>query len=200
MAHNTTHFNNEVIDLGLPSGTLWAKCNLGAEKEVDFGLFYQWGDTEGYVSEEAHDFNWGAYKWGAWDQLTKYNDTDDKSVLDNGDDPVYVATDGKMKSPTKEQLQELEECTNYEWTEIDGVKGMKFINKSDDTKYIFIPAAGGCYDSGHDGVGSWGYVWSSSRYSGNPNGAWGMSFDSGDVDMGDDYRCNGFNMRGVLNK
>lgn len=56
--------NTEYVDLGLPSGTLWAKCNLGAEKETDFGKFYQWADTQGYDGDAGHDFHWSTYKWG----------------------------------------------------------------------------------------------------------------------------------------
>ena len=199
-----------VVDLGLPSGTLWVKCNLGAEKETDFGLFYQWGDTQGYSSVNVHQFSWNNYKWGTGDNLTKYNSTDEwaqllalksnKLVLDDEDDPVWAATDGKMKSPTKEQLQELRDHTNLEWVEIDGVKGMKFINKNDDTKYIFIPAAGDCIGSGYDGVGSWGFLWSSSRDSDDPRYAWRLYFDSGNISMYSTYRCLGYSVRGVINR
>lgn len=195
--------NEGLVDLGLPSGTLWAKCNLGAEKETDFGLFYQWGNTEGYDGDADYDLTWSTYKWGTDAKLTKYNKNDRKLVLDNEDDPVYVATDGKMMSPTKTQLQELIDYTNHEWKENfegSGVNGMKFTNKSDETKYIFIPAAGFCGLSYHDTEGSWGYIWSLSRNSTIPNYAWYMSFDSGDVGVNRSYRCYCFSVRGVVNK
>lgn len=207
---DNTIINEELVDLGLPSGTLWSKCNLGAEKETDFGLFYQWGDTEGYDGDARHDFSWVSYKYGAswgkracWDDITKYNKDDGKRVLDNEDDPVYVTTNGKMKSPTQEQLQELIDHTNHEWKENfegSGVNGMKFTNKSDETKYIFIPAAGNCYGSSHYDVGSWGSVWSSSRSARHPIFAWYLSFYSGNIGMLNNTRYNGFNVRGVLNK
>ena len=200
MKKEVKNFASEVIDLGLPSGTLWAKCNLGAEKETDFGLFYQWGDTEGYVSEEGHDFNWRTYKWGTYRNLTKYNDSDGKTTLDNDDDPLWIATDGKFKMPTKEQLEELRDHTNHEWIEIDGVKGMKFTNKSDETKYIFIPAAGVCNFSYHDGVDLWGCVWSSSRQSSYPDNTWYMYFDSENVCIDFYDRCDGYIVRGVANE
>lgn len=189
----------DYVDLGLPSGTLWAKCNLGAEKETDFGKFYQWGDTQGYSGVDEHQFNWDDYKFCHWTDLTKYNKTDNKLILDNEDDPVWVATDGKMKTPTKEQLQELIDHTNHEWTEINSVNGVKFVNRNDDSKYIFIPAAGGCLDFFHDAVGSWGYVRSSSRDSRVTIFAWCMCLNSGFVDMDYYGRCNGFSVRGVIN-
>ena len=100
--------------------------------------------------------------------------------------------------PTKEQLQELIDHTNHKWTSINGVNGMKFINKNDSSKYIFIPATGYCKNGSRNDVGSWGNVWSVSRY--EPYGicAWSMGFNAGDVGMnyGSD-RCFGFSVRAV---
>jgi hypothetical protein len=192
--------NEDYVDLGLPSGTLWAKCNLGAKKETDFGLFYQWGDIKGYRADKGHRFSWDTYKYGTdWDNIIKYNNTDGKLVLDNEDDPIYFATCGKMKCPTKDQLQELIDNTYHGWTIIDGVNGMKFINKKDATKYIFIPAAGYRYASNHyDGGDYWGSVWSISRNGSIASRAWGMNFDASDVNVYDTNRCYGFSVRGVL--
>jgi hypothetical protein len=194
---------SDVVDLGLPSGTLWAKYNLGAEKETDFGRFFQWGDTQGYKDASEHQFKRNDYKWEIPLSITKakYNNTDGKLVLDNEDDPVFVATNGKQKMPTKEQIQELIDHTDHRWTNIDGVKGMKFINKNDDTKYIFIPAAGYCYHGSLYGVGSFGCVWSASRNESNANLAWRMSFYAGNVDVDVDYsgRYLGCSVRGVIN-
>lgn len=193
----------DFVDLGLPSGTLWAKCNLGAEKETDFGYFYQWGDTHGYSDVDENQFKRNDYKWDNSGNITKYNETDNKLVLDNEDDPVFAATNGKFKSPTQEQLQELINHTDHEWIENfeeSGVNGMMFINKNDDTKYIFIPAAGDCYAGSHHGVGSWGYVWSASRYMSNAYGAWYMYFYADDVYVYHFTRCLGYSVRGVLNK
>ena len=190
---------NDVVDLSLPSGTLWAKCNLGAEKETDIGKFFQWGDTQGYSGVDEHQFNWDDYKFRCHENITKYNGLDNNLVLDNEDDPVFAATGGKMRTPTKEQLQELIDCTNHEWTNIDGVNGMKFINKKDDTKYIFIPAAGHCYDGSRYGVGSWGSVWSASSNESSASNARSMDFNAGGVGMYYSSRCGGFSVRGVIN-
>lgn len=194
--------SNEVVDLGLPSGTLWAKCNLGAEKETDFGLFYSWGDTQGYSGVDEHQFSWNDYKWGTSVNLTKYNNNDGKLVLDNDDDPVYTASGGQYKTPSEEQLQELIAYTDHQWVRLaNGVNGMKFVNKNDDTKYIFIPAAGNCYDGSLNDVGFWGYVWSASRNKSSASyGAGRMYFNAGYVGMYNYYRCCGFSVRGVVNK
>ena len=191
---------SDYVDLGLPSGTLWAKCNLGAEKETDFGYFYQWGNINGYKGVDEHRFDRDNYKYGSWMNFTKYNENDTKLILDNEDDPVFVATNGEQKMPTKEQLQELIAYTNHEWTTIDGVKGMRFVNKNDGTKYIFIPGAGHCFDGSHGGVGSWGYVWSASRNESYASSAWVMYFEEEEVEMYYSSRCYGRSVRGVLNK
>ena len=187
----------DLVDLGLPSGTLWAKCNLGAEKETDFGKFFQWGDTHGYENESEHQFSWENYKWGNYDSLTKYNDTDGLTTLQDEDDAVFVATGGKMRMPTKAQLEELRDNTYHEWTAIDGVNGMKFWKKNDSSKYIFIPAAGDCFNGSRYGVGSWGNVWSASRDESLASDAWRMYFDADDVYVGSYGRCYGYSVRGV---
>lgn len=59
----------DYIDLCLPSGTLWATCNVGAEKSTDYGLYFQWGDIQGYTKEQVgtgykkKEFYLKDYKW-----------------------------------------------------------------------------------------------------------------------------------------
>jgi hypothetical protein len=74
---------------------------------------------------------------------------------------------------------------------------MNFINKNDDTKYIFIPAAGYCYDGSHNDVGFWGCVWSASRSEYSAGGVWCMYFNADNVSMNDCSCCIGFTVRGV---
>ena len=62
--------NHEYVDLGLPSGTLWATCNVGANSPEQYGDYFAWGET---APKEV--YTWETYKWcnGTWDSLTKYN-------------------------------------------------------------------------------------------------------------------------------
>ena len=90
----------EYVDLGLLSGKKWGKCNLGANSEEEAGLFFQWGDTVGYTSEQVVTekfFNDKTHKYledyypvnsltGGLHHLIKYNDVDNKAVLDLEDD------------------------------------------------------------------------------------------------------------------
>ena len=109
----------DYVDLGLPSGLLWADRNIGASSPEEAGLYFQWGDTQGYTAEQVGNgeglkpFDWGDYKWsvdGSRSNFSKYNETDSKTVLDPEDDAAHVNMGGNWRMPTKEDLVEL--CLN----------------------------------------------------------------------------------------
>lgn len=114
------------IDLGLPSGTLWADRNIGATDIYDGGKLFQWGDptpydipehTDGTVNEGQKMFGWSDYKWcpsGNSSIITKYNKTDSKITLDPEDDAVHVNMGSDWRMPTKEQVTELFKGTTQE--------------------------------------------------------------------------------------
>ena len=195
------HFHNgfEYVDLGLPSGTLWAKCNLGAEKETDSGLYFAWGETKGHKDPSGEKkFTWNDYKFGDYENLTKYN-SDEKEVLELEDDAAHVNMGGNWRMPTNDDFKELVENTVNEWAEVDGVKGRKFINKNDKSKWVFLPAAGFCINGSLGGSGSYGYYWSSSLVSSLVRYAYSMYFYSSSVLwQGYNYRRCGFSVRGVV--
>ena len=102
---------HEYIDLGLPSGTLWAKCNVGANSETDYGLYFAWGETAGYTASQVgtdKQFSWSDYKFGGTSSNpTKYNSTDGKTVLDLEDDAAHVNMGGDWHMPNRAQCIEL---------------------------------------------------------------------------------------------
>lgn len=106
----------EFVDLGLPSGTMWAVKNIGSHSPVDVGDYYSWGEVE---TKESYTKN--TYKWGICnteDQVLKYNDTDKKVRLDPEDDVAIAKWGGRWRMPVKEEFEELlETCevklTNY---------------------------------------------------------------------------------------
>ena len=124
----------EYVDLGLPSGTLWAKCNVGAETETDYGLKFAWGETEPKSS-----YSWSNYKWGTAQNLTKYNSTDGKTVLDLEDDAAHVNMGGDWRMPTIAEMDELFGNTNHHYTENynDSGKDGEVFTKNGQT--LFIP-------------------------------------------------------------
>lgn len=191
------------VDLGLPSGTLWAAWNVGAEKSEDFGLYFAWGETEGYegITDEKQ-FSWSDYELcgGSSSTLTKYNNNssygtvDNKLVLEQVDDAAYQS-DNTCRMPTKADLEELTANTTSTWETLNGVNGRRFTSKTNGNS-IFVPAAGICNYGSVDYVGSDGDLWSSSLYE-SSRYAWVLYFDSHNVDMINSARHNGFTVRAV---
>ena len=123
--------SSDYVDFGLPSGLLWTKKNLGAATEEDAGLYFQWGDTQGWTAEQVvvdKQFNWDDYKFsidGSSSNFSKYNSTVGKTVLDLEDDAVNTMMGGKWRMPTGEEFAELINNTDLylvpsEGTEING--------------------------------------------------------------------------------
>ena len=202
----------EFVDLGLPSGLKWASCNVGAEKPEDFGLYFAWGETQGYsgiTSEKG--FYWGDYKYSSgqtsststsFKGVTKYNSNssngtvDNLTVLEQVDDAAYTS-DKTCRMPTKSDFEELTANTTSVWETLNGVNGRRFTSKTNGNS-IFVPAAGYCYGGSVSGVGSYGYLWSSSLNDSNSMCAWNLYFISDDVGMGYGFRYYGFTVRAVL--
>ena len=109
-----------------------------------------------------------------------------------------MGSDWRM--PTKAEFDELLSGTTNEWiTDYNrtGVSGRKFTSKTDETKYIFIPAAGCCGDGSVENVGDYGNVWSSSLNALYPSIAWSLGFDSGYRGTTSNSRYYGWSVRGV---
>ena len=109
----------KTIDLGLPSSLLWADRNIGASTPEEAGLYFQWGDTQGYTAEQVgkeeglKEFKWADYKFsigGSSSNFSKYNASDSKTVLDPEDDAAHVNMGGNWRMPTFEEYKEL--CLN----------------------------------------------------------------------------------------
>lgn len=203
--------NHEYVDLGLPSGTLWATCNVGAENPWEYGKYFAWGETDGYYDNEKHNFSWNTYKWcdGRYNALTKYNNkygsygknTDNKLVLDPEDDAAHVHMGGDWRMPTQDEMQELIDNTNYEWVENyqgTGVNGNLFTSRKDSSKSMFIPASGYRWDSTVRYQDSRTFLWCSTLYTDYPYGAWNLYFNSVGYDIKEYIRYYGFCVRGVL--
>ena len=200
------------MDLGLPSGTLWATCNVGASKPSEAGLYFAWGDTQGYsadqvgtgegqkkFSEDYSDYKW--YLSGTIDddnlKFKKY--TIPGTALDLEDDAAHVNMGGDWHMPTPTQINELINNTTNTWTTQDNVKGRLFTSKNNG-KSIFIPAAGSAWNGSvqSSGSGGRGYVWSSVLNTNDVNIGQYLGFLSGFVYLGDFNRYLGLSVRGVV--
>lgn len=133
---------SEVIAVDLGLSVKWANMNLGASAPEDNGLYYAWGEVEGYNSD-SHDFSWQTYKYCNWSakSMLKYNDEDHKTVLDASDDAASVNWGDHWHTPTVDDFKELYEKCTVEWTQINGVYGSKITSKINGNS-IFLPAVG----------------------------------------------------------
>ena len=141
----------EYVDFGLPSGTLWAKYNIGSNTEEGYGLRFAWGDTQGHTDEEfvngEYVFNPEDYVFGT-SPYTKYNSEDGLTVLELQDDAANANMGGEWHLPTANQWQELLDNTYQSYVTINNVPCVKVYSKTDSTKYIMIPYGAGYYVSG----------------------------------------------------
>ncbi len=131
----------EYVDLALPSGTLWATCNIGASSPEDYGDRFAWGDIEVYDSKKTYDYN-NTYRWydKATREYTKYNIVDNKTKLDLEDDAAYVSWGPDWCMPTANQFRELvsKSYTTTIWTTQNGVDGLKITSKNNGNS-LFLP-------------------------------------------------------------
>lgn len=187
------------VDLGLPSGLLWATRNVGASSSTDYGNYYAWGETT-----PKSFYDWSTYRYcnGHYDQLTKYCNnssygyngfTDGLTTLQPGDDAATANYGGR--TPTLAEWQELIDNTTSQWMTINGVNGRCFTGTNGNS--LFLPAAGRRWGSSLGRAGGWSYYWSSSLFTGSPGYAWGFHFNSVDQFMSGHYRGRGFSVRAV---
>ena len=187
------------VDLGLPSGTLWAYTNIGASVPEEYGNYYAWGETE---TKETYDF---AYRYYCDTTLTKYcNDsaygyegyTDTLTTLEASDDAATVNWGSNWRMPTQTEMQELLDNCDATWTNMNGINEMLFTSRSNSNS-IFLPAAGSMGGSSVENVGSNGNYWTSSLYADYTSTAWGFLFDSSSSRTYNDLRNYGISVRPI---
>ena len=168
---------HEYVDLGLPSGLLWATCNVGATNPEEYGDYFAWGETE-----PKEEYTWKTYKFGTEKALTKYTGSDGLTVLEAADDAAAVNWKGGWRMPTEADFEELLNKTTNKWVTQGGVKGRLFTAENGNS--IFLPASGYRDGGSLKCVDSDGYCWSSSLNKFNPAYAYYLNFSS------DNAYCN----------
>ena len=197
----------EYVDLGLPSSTMWATCNVGGNKPEDPGLLFQFGRVDGYkYGDENNKFrtNFQNLEDGSISEYIPLTTTGKiyktNELLDLADDAAHVNMSGKWRIPTKDELKELVNNTTQEVETLNGVKGMMFTSKIND-KRLFIPFAGYWYNGSFYAIGSDAYMWSSRVHSSIIYRVTRLSLDfNGDVDVIYADRTCAFSVRGVFKK
>ena len=159
------HHGHEYVEIG---GIKWATMNVGADKVIDSGLYFAWGETQGYTVDQVSG-NTLLHKHFGWCDgngngyiftpngidlddatnlgITKYNKTDDLATLEKSDDAVTAAWGDSWKIPTIEEFKKLSAAVNTAWTtdyQGSGVSGLVCTDKTNSSKVLFFPAAGIC--------------------------------------------------------
>ena len=165
---------HEWVDLGLPSGTLWATCNIGADNPEEYGDYFAWGET---APKEVYE--WSTYKWNDRSNGTftkyctdsKYGTIDNNTELLSEDDAAYVNWGKNWRMPSLEQIRELINCCSWLWTTRNGVNGQLVTGPNGNT--MFLPAAGNRQKLHHCDAGM-GYYLSRTLKSDQPGFACGL--------------------------
>ena len=208
----TTPSPVEYVDLGLPSGLKWAKCNLGASKPSESGDYYAWGETA-----PKADYDWPTYKWmqagkSNSNYITKYTVADgqtggiwydssgafigdNKTVLAAADDAATANLGSPWRMPTADEIKELIDNCTWIWTTQDGVNGYQVDGPNGNA--IFLPASGEREDSGLIDAGTKAHYWSSSLRTTLNSYAHHIYFDSGNYERQGVLRCYGYSVRPV---
>ncbi len=193
--NNDTVVEHEYVDLGLPSGTLWATCNVGANAPEDCGDYFAWGET---APKEVYD--WSSYKYGGIvNELFAMNKyctnssygldglVDNLTVLEPTDDAATANWGADWRMPTKEEWKELFLKTTCVWTTQNGVDGRLLMGANGNS--IFLPATGFRIDGELIGPGL-GIYWSSSLHTDFNERGWSFHFEGENCHVCGTYERN----------
>lgn len=139
---------HEYVDLGLPSGLLWATSNIGANAPEEYGDYFAWGETK-----PKDDYTWSNYTYNKYDvdylqymkkycievEYDYYGQYDGLSILEPEDDAATVNWGDEWRMPTYEETVELKYNCTWEWTTLNGIEGALGTGKNGNT--IFFPAS-----------------------------------------------------------
>ena len=194
----------EYVDLGLPSHLKWAKCNIGAEKETDYGYYFQWGSTKPNTAHECiwtnAPFNGGNTSYNA-DAFNQVKDTVcPNNVLAKEYDTASQIMGGEWRMPTNIEIQEMWQNTDKQWFDNyngSGVNGGKFTSKTNGNS-IFIPTSNFYANGSVVDFSNSGYFWSSSLSTSEPESAYMMFSASDNSGLNFLNRYVGVPVRGVF--
>ena len=185
------------IDLGL--SVKWASCNVGAAVPEEYGDYFAWGETSSKT-----DYSWSTYKWcnGDDDNMTKYNDTDNKKTLEPEDDAATINMDDSWRIPSLTEWRELLNNCSWQQTIINGIIGWRGVSKINSNS-IFLPAA-----SHYNGTAFMNNGWDSGYWANSrQRGFWAdcVKFDNdrngsglGEIYISNHDRCKGVPVRAVI--
>lgn len=178
---------HEYVDLGLPSGTLWATMNVGATKPEGYGSYFAWGKTRA-----KSNFTRSSYFDSSFQKYRRYV----REILELEDDAAYSRWGNHWRIPTRQQWEELKSKCNWSWASLNGINGYKVWDKTW-KKYIFLPAAGFYEESTLRRKDEVGCYWTSNLKNDDNLKAYYMGFGYDHVEIFYHYRWDGHSIRAV---
>ena len=181
---------HEYVEIG---GLKWATMNIGASQPSDYGLYFAWGETQGYTAEQVGSgegqkyFGWADYKYGNgtsspnYTGMTKYNLSDGLTTLEATDDAAVANWGGSWRMPTTAEFQALGAAVNTVYTQVNNVYGILCTDKTDSSKTLFFPAVGNCNNGSVNNAVSNGSYFSSSINTNDIRIAYVFGFNSSDA-------------------
>lgn len=196
--HSTDVNGHHFVDLQLPSGLLWAETNIGADASSDYGTQYAWGETQ-----TKADYSQATYRYGTnFEKMTRYCDSDHRKTLSSDDDVAAKLWGDGCRMPTYEELEELGDTANCQWTfterrspKGERIKGYE-IKSVRNGNSIFLPAAGA-----HNGKNYFredGLYWTSTLAPRSNGEAFCLYFNLGHYSYYMNDRSIGASVRAVL--
>lgn len=169
------------VDLGLPSGTLWGECNIGAKRPDECGYYFAWGETQNKTSYSKGNCNTIGLRQQA--ALNAFFDAAHRHCGDN------------WQTPSPIQLKELCECCKWTWMSVNGANGYQVTGINGNS--IFLPATGYRYDQEWDERSTYGYYWSNTPDHDFTSDALLLCFNYNSHHMSSGNRCYGRCIRAV---
>ena len=177
----------EYVDLGLPSGTMWAAYNVGASSPEGYGDYYAWGETT-----TKSDYSESNYQYHNGSEYVNIG----SNICGTRYDVARAQWGGSWRMHSEAEFEELIDRCTWTWTTYNGINGYKVTGPNG--KSIFLPATGHRNGTELYGRGSDGYYWSGSLVESGQSGAYGLSFDSGDRYIYSGFREYGLTVRPVM--
>ncbi len=202
IAVNNIDHEQEYVDLGLPSGTLWATCNIGAKSLEEYGDYFAWGEIEPKDYYDLSTYKWcdgNAYSLTKYCTDSNYGTVDNKMELDPEDDAAWVNWGPMWRMPTIDQISELRTNCSSRWTSLNGIPGCLVIGPNGNT--MFLPAAGYVTGNHPANPSIAGDYWSRSlNIAANPDGpiySYEMDLTSSGLSSNHMFRELGYSVRAV---
>lgn len=188
------------VDLGLPSGILWAECNVGASKPEEAGDYFAWGETE---TQPDNTYSWASYKWcnNSSNSMTKYctdsqfGQEDNRYQLVRRDDAATQKVGYDWRIPSLQEMSELVMFCTWTWTKRNGVAGYKVVGKNGNS--IFLPVTGARYEGNLNSSDWLGNYWTTEMSKSSNDYAYYLSFSGNNYGTKFMFRCMGMAIRPV---